>query len=196
MKGYKCLNENMCATLGDNMKYELGKEYTMYGDIKMGLRGYHFAIDLFWAFSSYYDIKNIRIFEVEATGEIIQYIHMYCTNKIKLVRELSKKEVIEYIKENKKRYYSRWRFKAMMVHYKLELDKLVDDADWKVRTLIAQQNYRLDKLVNDEDWYVRMTVARQGYGLDVLINDENKKVRQAAITKQYELNKLANNQNK
>ena len=42
MKGYKALNMDMTSTYGD-MSYEIGKKYTITGELEMCENGYHSA---------------------------------------------------------------------------------------------------------------------------------------------------------
>ena len=153
MKGYKALLKSMRSNYGD-MTYELNKEYEIEGKLIMCENGYHFCKELINVFN-YYPLDS-RVFEIDTLdGEIIKKddIDKYCTNKIKLVREISREEINKYIEDN--------------------LDKFIYNKNWRKRLIPAQLRYGLDKLINDESWIVRLAVAEQKYGLDKLINDED-----------------------
>ena len=133
MRGYKALNEDMSTKYGD-MTYELNKVYTLEGEVIMCESGCHFCTELINVFA--YDPSDSRVFEIDTLdGEIIKKGDKYCSNKIKLIREVSKEEINKYIEDN--------------------LDILINDKSWHVRAAVAKQGYNLDKLINDESWYVR-----------------------------------------
>ena len=168
MRGYKALNEDMSTKYG-NMTYELNKEYEIEGNPIICEKGYHFCTELINVFN-YYPLDS-RVFEVDTLdGEIIKKGDKYCTNRIKLIREVYKEEINKYIEYN--------------------LYILINDPDPYIRAAVAKQGYGLDKLINDEDIDVRTTVAKQGYGLDILINDENPYVRETVARQGYGLDIL------
>ena len=68
-----------------------------------------------------------------------------CSNKIKLIRELTTDDIINYVKEN--------------------TDALVNNSEAIIRVAVAKYGQCLDKLVNDIDGDVRVYVARHGYRL-------------------------------
>ena len=169
VKGIKVLGMNMEAIRGNGMVYELNKEYIHDGDEKCKRSGYHY-FDSIRDVMILYNLNKSRLFECELNGDRFDHDDIvHCTNKIKLVREISKEEIKKYIEDN--------------------LNKLVNDKNWFVRLELARQGYGLDKLVNDEDESVRLEVVRHGYGLDKLVNDKNWYVRREVS---YQL-KLRNN---
>ena len=172
VKAIKALGLDMKASNGDGMVYKLNKEY-IHDDIKCGKRGYHY-------FNSIRDVmvlyilNETRLFECELNGDKFDHKGIvHCTNKIKLVREISKEEIKKYIEDN--------------------LKELVNDGDCRIRLEVARQGYGLDKLVNDKDWCVRLEVAKQGYGLDKLVNEEYWFVRNEATRQLKELRKNKEN---
>ena len=206
-KGIKVLGMNMTAIKGDGMIYEMNKEYIHDGDIECRRSGYHYFENLAYALTLY-NISQCRVFECELNGDIFDHTSdIHCTNKIKLVRELSKEEIRKHIESyvdtidiNKysrlnmcivKQGFSQDKFirceipmiRQILAHNRYGLDKLVNDKDKHVRIEVAKHGYGLDKLVNDEDWAVRKEVAKQGYGLDKLVNDKDCDVR-AEVAKQ------------
>ena len=169
MKGYKALGQDMRASLGNGMQFELGRIYTVNGEVIPCENGFHFCKKI-EELNCYYNIASSRIFEVEADGVIRQHGNKYVAERIKLVRELSKEDVGQYFEQN--------------------LQFFVYDEDWCVREAVAKQEYGLDILINDKNWYVRQAVANQGYGLDVLINDKDWQVREAVVRQGYGLDGL------
>lgn len=43
MKGYKALNKNMKAVYGNGMQFELGKTYSVSGEVILCKNGFHFC---------------------------------------------------------------------------------------------------------------------------------------------------------
>ena len=174
IKGIKALGMNMGAIRGNGMVYEMNKEYVHDGDLECKRSGYHY-FDSIRDIMYMYQLDKSRLFECELNGDKFDHDDVvHCTNKIKLVREISKEEIKKYIEDN--------------------LEKLVNDEDWFVRREVAKQGYGLDKLVNDEYLFVRLEVARQGYGLDKLVNDEDEDVRYEVARQGYGLDILINDE--
>ena len=217
-KGIKVLGMNMTAIKGDGMIYEMNKEYIHDGDIECRRSGYHYFENLAYALTLY-NISQCRVFECELNGDIFDHTNdIHCTNKIKLVRELSKEEIRKHIESyvdtidiNKysrlnmciaKQGFSQDKFirceipmiRQILAHNRYGLDKLVNDKDEHVRIEVAKHGYGLDKLVNDEDWRIRLEVAKHGYGLDKLINDKDWAVRKEVARQGYGLDILVNDE--
>ena len=197
MRGYKALNEDMSTIHGD-MTYELNKEYSIYGKLKMCNNGYHFCNKLIDVYNYY--SSNSRIFEIDTLNGIVikdNEYDKYCSSKIKLIREISEKEINKYIEDNLYKLINdeSWYVREAVANQGYGLDILINDEDWKIRSAIAEQKYGLDILINDEKSIVRAEVAKQGYGLDILINDESWYVREAVAKQGYGLDKLINDPN-
>ena len=215
-KGIKVLGMNMTAIKGDGMIYEMNKEYIHDGDIECRRSGYHYFENLAYALTLY-NISQCRVFECELNGDIFDHTSdIHCTNKIKLVRELSKEEIRKHIESyvdtidiNKysrlnmciaKQGFSLDKFitceipmiRQIVAHNRYGLDILVNDEDEHVREEVAKQGYGLDKLINDKDWRVRLEVAKHGYGLDKLVNDKDWSLRLEVAIHGYGLDKLVN----
>ncbi len=157
MKGYKALNQDMKAILGNEMQFELGKTYSINGELVPCKNGFHFCEKIEYL-NCCYDIANSRIFEVETDGIIKQCGNKYAAERIKLVRELSKEEISKYFEQN--------------------LQSLVYHNEVFVRLAVAKQGYGLDVLVYDEDYNIREVIAKQGYGFNVLVHDEDYNIRE------------------
>ena len=91
MKGYKVFNIDWTCR---DFQYEVGKTYEMDGIIKLCGRGFHFCERLVDCFLYYEFDPHNKIAEVEALGTILTDGHKYCTNKIKIVREMNWDEVL------------------------------------------------------------------------------------------------------
>ena len=91
MKGYKAFNKDLKCK---GFQYEIGKEFEQRGKIELCERGFHFGkkiVDI----QNYYNLgdENTRLCEIEATGEVIEGDDKCVTNKIKIIREISKEEM-------------------------------------------------------------------------------------------------------
>ena len=100
MKGYKVFKSDWTCR---GFYYEVGKTYEMKEDPVCCERGFHFCGKLIDCFKYYdFDSEN-KVAEIEATGAIDDdgNEEKYCTNKIKIVRELSWHEVLDLVNTGK-----------------------------------------------------------------------------------------------
>ena len=92
MKGYKAFNKGWICR---DFQYEIGQIYELPDGQEpiMCERGFHFCknpVDVF----GYYPIsEETLIAEVEALGSIIQEGTKFCTNKIRIVKEFTRKQL-------------------------------------------------------------------------------------------------------
>ena len=95
MFGYKVFNPDFTCK---DFKYEVGKTYTIDGDIECCRKGFHFCKDLINCFYYYNFDYNNKFAIVEANDKIITVDdEKYCTNNITIVKELSFSEVCEIL---------------------------------------------------------------------------------------------------
>ena len=100
MKGYKVFNKDWTCR---EFQYEVGKTYEMKENPVCCERGFHFCGKLINCFNYYdFDSEN-KVVEIEALGTIDDNGNKekYCTNKIKIVRELSWHEVLDLVNTGK-----------------------------------------------------------------------------------------------
>lgn len=92
MKGYKVFNSDW--TCYDGFQYEVGKTYEMNDEPIICKQGFHFCTDPKDCFRYYHIWNDIKIAKVEALGDInrVSTDSKCCTNKIKIVKELSLKD--------------------------------------------------------------------------------------------------------
>ena len=93
MKGYKGFNSDLTC-LG--FQYEVGKTYHQDGDLQVCSNGFHFCKNLTDCFE-FYDKFDSRFCEVEALSDCEQKMNKFATLDIKIVRELSRKEINKVI---------------------------------------------------------------------------------------------------
>ena len=100
MKGYKVFNKDWTCR---RFQYEVGKTYEMKEDPVCCERGFHFCKRLVDCFNYYNFCSENKVAEIEAAGAIDDYGNeeKYCTNKIKIVRELSWHEVLDLVNVGK-----------------------------------------------------------------------------------------------
>lgn len=93
MKGYKVFNSDWTCR---GFQYEVGKTYEMDDEPIICKQGFHFCTDPKDCFKYYNFWDDIKIAEIEALGDIDkEYMYLdgkCCTNKIKIVKELSLKD--------------------------------------------------------------------------------------------------------
>lgn len=88
MKGYKAFDKDLRCR---DMQYEIGQTYEMDGKINPCERGFHFCKSLADCYKFYPTTENTRICEVTALGDVKTDDDIkYCTNKIKIGREIKK----------------------------------------------------------------------------------------------------------
>ena len=94
MKGYKVFNPDWTCR---NFQYEVGQVYEMDAKPKCCDIGFHFCEKAADCFNFYnFDSEN-KVAEVEALGDIATDGVKSCTNKIKIVRELTWHEVLDLV---------------------------------------------------------------------------------------------------
>ena len=87
--GYKASYNGVCR----DMKYEVGKTYTLNGTPAMCACGYHYCENIDNVFNYYtYVIGGMNIFEIEDLGTSVVGSDKTVTNKIKIVREIPTSE--------------------------------------------------------------------------------------------------------
>ena len=93
MKGYKGFDKNLCCR---GFQYEVGKSYELGENERLDICncGFHFCKKMSWV-HEYYSLSNksTRICEIEALGDVQEKDNKCVTDKIKIVRELSREEI-------------------------------------------------------------------------------------------------------
>jgi len=93
MLGYKVFNPDFTCR---NFEFKVGETYKHDGEIEMCSEGFHFCTKAQDCFSYYgFDSKN-KVAEVEAIGKVLTHDSdsKICTDKIKILRELTWQEVL------------------------------------------------------------------------------------------------------
>ncbi|WP_373802715.1 DUF7666 domain-containing protein [Bacteroides heparinolyticus] len=100
MKGYKVFNSDWTCK---DMQYEVGKTYEMEEKPVICVRGFHFCEKAADCFQYYRFDSDNKVAEIEAYGELDfeDGGNKHCTNKIKIVRELSWHEVLDLVNTGK-----------------------------------------------------------------------------------------------
>lgn len=96
MKVYKAFNPDMTCR---GFQYEIGKTYEIEGEPIMCARGFHACMKLESVFYYYSNYNKPILCEVEILGDVVYGKNdedKIVTNKIKIVRELTKEEVEQY----------------------------------------------------------------------------------------------------
>ncbi|MCK9272921.1 RHS repeat protein [Candidatus Gracilibacteria bacterium] len=100
MIGYKATYNGKCK----ERLYEVGKTYILKGELIMCKNGFHFCQDLFDVFYYYTPDKYLKVFKVEALGNIETERDKSVTDKIKILEEVSLANLI-LEKNCTKRYF-------------------------------------------------------------------------------------------
>src|SRR5574343_423060 len=104
MVGYKMTESDMTCR---GFQYEVEKEYSLKGELKICRNGFHFCENPFDCLEYYNNIKgNKRLFLVEALGEVITEHDKSITNKIKIIEEI--KDIEKFFDENINKYEFDW----------------------------------------------------------------------------------------
>lgn len=198
MKAYKAFDKDLTCR---GFQYEIGKTYEMEDEPIICERGFHACSMLDDVFKYYKLGKNIRICEVELLGDIddmSQKDSKVATNKIKIIRELKVKDLLELGGEKslvQATVYGSSLITNEMIQNLSELNRmrvarvgrnrhrncLVYDKSHDVRFMLAKHgtHKHRDILVHDVHVDVRKQVAQYGTTRhnDILVNDDDWKVR-------------------
>ena len=100
VKGYKVFNPDWNCR---GFQYEVGKCYEMDEKPVVCKRGFHFCKNLLDCYEHYRFDENNKVAEVTAYGDIDidEYEKKYCTNKIKIEKELNWNEVLNMVNTGK-----------------------------------------------------------------------------------------------
>ena len=102
MYGYKCFNSDMTNLYGD--KFEVGKKYSITGEVRVGTKGNGFHIcENFEDTLKYFGALNdsVVICEVIGSGEIVSDwddyygYEKFAVSNLEIVRVLSREEIIQ-----------------------------------------------------------------------------------------------------
>ena len=174
MKAYKAFNKDLTCR---DFQYEMGKTYKMKEKPIVCGRGFHACTVLDDVFKYYKLGKNIRICEVDLLGDIddmSQKDSKVATNKIKIIRELKVKDLLELGGEKS-------LVQATVHGSSLITDEMIQNLSELNRMRVAQigSNRHRNCLVYDKSDNVRLMLARYGThkNRDVLVYDKNSDVR-------------------
>ena len=104
VKGYKAMNSDGTCK---NFKFKVGKIYTTDESIKLCSTGFHFCENAFDVYNYYPKSEDTIICEVEALGEVLREGDKSVTNKIKIIKQLTERELlILWIKRTNSGYYN------------------------------------------------------------------------------------------
>ena len=100
MIGYKVFNKDWTCR---RFQYKVGESYEIDKEPKVCNTGFHFCLKVSDCFNFYDFTYENKVAEVEAYGDIDQEEDgsKYCTNKIRIVREITQDEVLRFVNEGK-----------------------------------------------------------------------------------------------
>ena len=89
-------------------QYQIGKTFRVKGKLEICSNGIHFC-DSWMDVMQYYNDQDNRYCEVEPIGDIIHEDNKYCARGIKVIRELTVKEIVdEFIPDINAKNNSGW----------------------------------------------------------------------------------------
>src|ERR1700744_587801 len=91
MKGYKAFDKDLKCREHD---FKIGETYKIKGSLKICENGYHFCQNLFDVYSYYPKSSETRVCEIEAIGKVVTKGDKSATSEIKIIRELTDKELL------------------------------------------------------------------------------------------------------
>jgi hypothetical protein len=139
MKGYKGFYDDLTA-YGD-FQYRVGDEYVMYEDPVICRRGFHFCGRLSNTMNYFPPLKS-RYCEVLALGKLDRLGDKYCTDRIRIVRELSVPEIREILEKEQPRNYWLLYFPQVPTRW---MDGKIQTETWhqrRKRTMKHRKGYR------------------------------------------------------
>lgn len=98
VKGYKVFNRDWTCR---GFQYEVGKTYTLDGQLRVCRSGFHYCEKVTDCFNYYNFDPDNRVAEIEALGEVVTDGDKSATNVIRIVRELSWTEMLELANSGK-----------------------------------------------------------------------------------------------
>ena len=98
VKGYKAFDKDLKCR---DFQFKVGKTYTHKEDIAICAQGFRFCLKANDVFNYYIFAPEIRVCEVEALGEVKGEGDKRVTNKIKILREIDKFELLTIINSGK-----------------------------------------------------------------------------------------------
>ena len=127
MRGYKFMESDMSCR---GFQYEIGKEYSLKGELEICENGFHFCENPFDCLGYYNNIKgDKRLFLVEALGEVITGDNKSVTNEIKILEEIT--DIEKFFDENVDNFEVDWD--DISYYQKLSeefIEKYVDKIEW------------------------------------------------------------------
>ena len=93
VKGFKGFNEDLTCR---GFQYEIGKTYKHNGEVELCRSGFHFCRKL-KDVHHFYNLKTSRICEIVADGKIIDDGVKSVCSRIRIVREVSREEILSII---------------------------------------------------------------------------------------------------
>ena len=150
MRGYKFMESDMTCK---GFQYEIGKEYSLKDELSMCNNGFHFCENPFDCLGYYNNIKgDMRLFLVEALGEVITDGNKSVTNKIKIVEEIPNIE--KFFDENKDNFVVDWFY--ISIYQKLSegfIEKYSDKFIWHyISAYQTLSEEFIEKHYNKVDW--------------------------------------------
>lgn len=98
-KGYKATYDYKCI----DQFYEIGKEYKLEDKPSLCERGFHYCKDAKDTLDYYHPYQSFKLLEIEDlnTNDTVQGHNKYCSNYIKIIREVADPKELMQLLDNK-----------------------------------------------------------------------------------------------
>ena len=152
MRGYKFMESDMTCR---GFQYEIGKEYTLKGELEICKNGFHFCENPFDCLKYYDNIEvNKRLFLVEVFGEVISQGDKSVTNKIKIIEEI--KDIEKFFDNNINNfevdYYMLSRYQKLSESF---IKKYKDKVYWNYISIYQTLSEKfIEKYIDKVDLYL------------------------------------------
>jgi hypothetical protein len=98
VKGYKAFDKDLKCL---DFQFKVGKTYAHKGEILLCNQGFHFCLEANDVFNYYTFAPKTRVCEVEALGDVVGEGDKRVTNKIKIIKEISRLKLLTIINAGK-----------------------------------------------------------------------------------------------
>jgi hypothetical protein len=139
VKGYKGFYDDLTAY--DGFQYKVGDEYVMFEEPAICQKGFHFCRRLSEAMR-YFPPPKKRYCEVLALGKLDREGDKFCTDRIRIVRELSVPEIREILEKEQPRSHWLLYFPRVPTRW---MDGRLQTETWRQRrkrTMKHRKGYR------------------------------------------------------
>src|SRR5574344_109603 len=150
MIGYKMMESDMTCR---GFQYEIGKEYSLKGQLVMCKNGFHFCENPFDCLEYYDNIEgDKRLFLIDALGKVITKDNKSVTSKIKILEEIT--DIEKFFDGNMNNFFVDWYYISKKQKLSEEfIEKYRDKVDWRYISICQKLSESfIEKYSDKVDW--------------------------------------------